>query len=209
MTGSQTALDLPLEAASEAGAASLRPAKLPRNFSAGGATDADRVADALTWLRLMVIQRDADLVDHQAQNIAYVDWLLDYPADQVVRVIRGWPRRSRFWPTWLELEEAIERERESADRPAGSGADKPALKIVRDGQVCEFAERATNAYIGDLGRDVTQHEERALFGQALAVGIGHATSMGLEGEDQWNLKDLPKRVPRFDGFVMNLIRDAG
>ena len=168
--------------------------------------DADRIADALTWLRLMVIQRDADLVDHQAQNIAYVDWLLDYPADLVVRVIKGWPRRSKFWPTWLELEEAIEQQREHSERPAASVSERPVRKTVRDGYTLEFAESATLAYLGKLGRNVTHQERQKVFGGALAMAMGRVETMGLPDGEQWTVADMPKILPKFEGFLMDRIR---
>jgi hypothetical protein len=38
------------------------------------------------------------------QLAVYTDELGQYPADIVVKVLRDWPKQSKWWPTWHELD---------------------------------------------------------------------------------------------------------
>jgi hypothetical protein len=53
---------------------------------------------------------DEPLDDMVAQDLAYIELLLEYPIDIALEVIRQWPRKNKFWPAWCELQDRIEAE---------------------------------------------------------------------------------------------------
>lgn len=191
MIPDQTVLELPAKQGRDNEAVSSLPAKRPRNSSGPAPTDADRIADKLTWLRLLVMQRDADLVDHQAQNIAYVQLLLDYPADLVVSVIDAWPRQSKFWPTWLELEEAIKTATGCAETSTVKDI-APGMDAVRfRGLVIEFYKN----YARRNGLNwIDLREEVVIGSQAFQMKSGKAERVGIERVGYWTKADVMKRL---------------
>ena len=71
---------------------------------------AERLVSALATLSTLTArsnkagENDADL-----QLAAYVRMLGDYPEDVALDVLSRWPRRSKFWPTWCELLDDLDR----------------------------------------------------------------------------------------------------
>ena len=62
------------------------------------------ILEELVTLRSQCAVRDGQAIDMEIQAGIYAEKLLQYPADCVVFVLRKWPSKSRWWPTWFELE---------------------------------------------------------------------------------------------------------
>jgi len=62
------------------------------------------ILEELVTLRSQCAVRAGQAIDMEIQAGIYADKLDAYPADCVVSVLRGWPSKSRWWPTWFELE---------------------------------------------------------------------------------------------------------
>src|SRR5690606_24100751 len=71
------------------------------------APDSD-LEKALATLSLLVAKRQSDDGAEELQLAAYVAELRRYPADIALFVITNWHRTSKFWPTWLELQEQLD-----------------------------------------------------------------------------------------------------
>src|SRR5690606_22044554 len=111
------------------------------------APDSD-LEKAMATLSLLVAKRQSDDGAEELQLAAYVAELRRYPADIALSVITNWHRTSKFWPTWLELQEQLDalfgfRRRllwmiqnveyppaQPEERP--SDADVDAVKAIRD-----------------------------------------------------------------------------
>lgn len=68
-----------------------------------------RILAELTRLRALTVSRDQSTTDLELIAAAYTDELAQYPVDAVVSVLRDWPRAHRFWPSFAELNEQLER----------------------------------------------------------------------------------------------------
>lgn len=62
----------------------------------------------LAKLSALVAQRADSDAGAEVQLAAYAERLREYPADIVAEVLRDWPNRSQWWPTWFELRERLE-----------------------------------------------------------------------------------------------------
>ena len=62
------------------------------------------ILQELTRLKLKTMARNMTTEELSLQLAVYVDELSEYPADIVVKVLRDWPRNSKWWPTWHELD---------------------------------------------------------------------------------------------------------
>ncbi len=58
-------------------------------------------------LKLLTVARNTDHADLTLQLAAYASELGDWPADVVRQVLADQPSRSKWWPAWAELEEAL------------------------------------------------------------------------------------------------------
>lgn len=74
----------------------------------GGSTVA---ATALGKLRGLTLARADNEIGTELQAAAYMERLAAYPADVIVAVCAAWPDRSRWWPSWFELGQALDRRR--------------------------------------------------------------------------------------------------
>lgn len=71
------------------------------------APDSD-LEKALATLSLLVAKRPNDDGSDELQLAAYVTELRRYPADIAMHAVSNWHRTSKFWPTWLELQEQLD-----------------------------------------------------------------------------------------------------
>lgn len=164
----------------------------------------ERFAAALSKLRLLVIRREDDTINEAAQNLAYIELLLDYPTEIALDVIAGWPRRNKFWPAWFELQEAIDEALEDRNRPKVVSLDRPIRMIVKPGCIAEFAQDAAAAYGRSLGRPMTREDDQSIHRQAMRIAAGQVDRIGLDGGEMWTVEDLPKRMPGFKNFTGRL-----
>lgn len=63
---------------------------------------------ALATLSLLVAKREGGDDVEELQMRAYVAELRRYPEDIALHAVSSWHRRSKFWPTWFELQEQCE-----------------------------------------------------------------------------------------------------
>lgn len=63
----------------------------------------------LTRLRSLTISRAGSDADLKLALAAYTEECAVYPADAVVAVCRSWANTERWWPSWAELRERLER----------------------------------------------------------------------------------------------------
>ena len=164
----------------------------------------ERLAAALSKLRMLVVRRDDEPINEAAQNIAYIELLLDFPTEIALDVIAQWPRRNKFWPAWLELQEAIEAAIEDDSRPKVVPLERPVRLIVKQGCVAEFAQDAVAAYGRKLRRRMSAEEERTFHRQAMLAAAGQVERIGLDGEETWAVADLRKYMPGFKNFTGRL-----
>lgn len=69
----------------------------------------DVILQALVILRAQSAVREAADVDMEIQAKVYSDNLAEWPADCALWVLKTWPRRSKWWPAWFELQERLEK----------------------------------------------------------------------------------------------------
>ena len=62
---------------------------------------------AITKLLMMTKRRADDQIDLTLIISAYAEELAKHPADIVAEVLDQWPRQSKWWPAWHELEMEI------------------------------------------------------------------------------------------------------
>ncbi|MGE0830820.1 MAG: hypothetical protein AB7O04_15910 [Hyphomonadaceae bacterium] len=108
------------------------------------------VLDTLAELALLVEKRENDDDISEARMAAYLQRLQAYPGDIVLFVLKAWPDRSKFWPTWAELREALD-ERFAKRRvmlPALQRIDAPRREADGPPSTAEIAEmRAKHAVV--------------------------------------------------------------
>jgi len=46
----------------------------------------------------------AERIEPELSAAAWIEMLADWPADCAIAAMREWPRRSRWWPAWHEIE---------------------------------------------------------------------------------------------------------
>lgn len=63
----------------------------------------------LCRLRTLLAVRAETDEDWQFKLDTYMDELAEYPADIVVQVLRYWSRNEKWWPTWAELHDLLQR----------------------------------------------------------------------------------------------------
>lgn len=69
----------------------------------------DRIDQALAALSVQVASRVADEATDELQIGVYSARLRLYPADVALQVLADWPRKSKWWPTWCELDAELSR----------------------------------------------------------------------------------------------------
>lgn len=69
----------------------------------------ERLEQALATLSVLIAKRASEEDEAELQLAVYAARLRAYPADVAMRVLSEWPSRSRFWPTWCELESELNR----------------------------------------------------------------------------------------------------
>ena len=69
---------------------------------------ANTILQELTRLKLKTMARNMTTEELSLQLAVYTDELGQYPADIVVKVLRDWPKQSKWWPTWHELDIELE-----------------------------------------------------------------------------------------------------
>lgn len=67
------------------------------------------ILQELAKLSVKVAKRAEDGFDLQVRLEGYTEELRQFPGDLVLDVLRRWPRMSRFWPAWSELQLMLER----------------------------------------------------------------------------------------------------
>ena len=68
----------------------------------------ETILQELTRLKLKTMARNMTTEELSLQLAVYTDELGQYPADIVVKVLRDWPKQSKWWPTWHELDIELE-----------------------------------------------------------------------------------------------------
>lgn len=71
--------------------------------------DETSLARALLGLRDMTIRKAEEGADWQVTLENWLDELRNYPADIVLWAIGFWRRNERFWPTWSEFKQLLDR----------------------------------------------------------------------------------------------------
>ena len=71
--------------------------------------DETSLARALLGLRDMTIRKAEEGSDWQVTLENWLDELRHYPADIVLWAIGFWRRNERFWPTWMEFKQLLDR----------------------------------------------------------------------------------------------------
>lgn len=67
-----------------------------------------KAVDALQPLYHLCAQKGQDNADLAGQMRAYAGRIAELPAPAVLRALAGWPSRSKWFPTWAELLDAID-----------------------------------------------------------------------------------------------------
>jgi len=67
----------------------------------------DQIVKLLLALRLKTASRETDQVDMKMLLATYADELKQYPADVVQKVLSTQHQHSKWWPTWMELQERL------------------------------------------------------------------------------------------------------
>lgn len=62
---------------------------------------------ALREMASLTAKRTESGEDEEMTVTAFMERLAEYPGDIVIDAIRGWPNKSRWWPTWFDLAEQI------------------------------------------------------------------------------------------------------
>lgn len=68
----------------------------------------EKCLDLLTEMKAMTRPSPGTTADIEAQMVAYLKRLMDYPADVVNYVLTTQPDYSPWWPAWAELKERLE-----------------------------------------------------------------------------------------------------
>lgn len=68
----------------------------------------EKLVIEVTRLRTMTRSRPETQVDMEAQLMIFSEMLEEYPEDIVMEVVRSWPRKSKWWPAWAELQEDLD-----------------------------------------------------------------------------------------------------
>jgi hypothetical protein len=71
--------------------------------------DENGLARALLGLRDMTIRKAEEGSDWQITLENWLDELRNYPADIVLWAVHFWRRNERFWPTWCEFKQLLDR----------------------------------------------------------------------------------------------------
>lgn len=71
--------------------------------------DETSLARALLGLRDMTVRKAEEGADWQVTLENWLDELRHYPADIVLWAIGFWRRNERFWPTWMEFKQLLDR----------------------------------------------------------------------------------------------------
>lgn len=72
----------------------------------------EELAKALYGLRVMTRGRDGEVRSPGAGEVEIAAWvqrLGEYPGDVAISVIQDWPKRSQWWPSWFEVQEALDK----------------------------------------------------------------------------------------------------
>jgi len=67
------------------------------------------IAKLLTEVYVLTKRRKDDQVELDFAVMAYGSRLMEYPADIVAEVLKNWPDRSTWFPSWHELKETIDK----------------------------------------------------------------------------------------------------
>jgi hypothetical protein len=93
--------------------ADVEPATLRRALdvvrAAMGPADAEVLSRELVRLTVLTAPRSQTEVDIALRTAALCEELERFPTDHLVRCLREWPRKNRFFPTLAELLEDLER----------------------------------------------------------------------------------------------------
>lgn len=82
------------------------PAALDRVEAAFAPADDAMIAAAVGECAALTAPRNGESADVVLR--AYLSRLKGWPADVVLTVLREWPKRSKWFPTWQELESALD-----------------------------------------------------------------------------------------------------
>lgn len=67
------------------------------------------IAKLLTEVYVLTKRRKDDQVELDFAVLAYGSRLMEYPGDIVAEVLKGWPDKSTWFPSWHELKKTIDR----------------------------------------------------------------------------------------------------
>ena len=110
---------------------------LRRHEAACRPADTDRIIKDLAALRLSCASRGMSEADIKMQTQVYAHRLSEWPADAVLAALREWPSRSRWFPTWCEIECVV---REHCGRRL---MRRDALRQMHDGEASPDRDRRT------------------------------------------------------------------
>ena len=67
----------------------------------------DQITKLLAKMFVKTKRRADDQLSQDLMFAAYLEELVEWPADLVVEVLTAWPRQSMWWPSWHELYEEL------------------------------------------------------------------------------------------------------
>lgn len=108
----------------------------------------ERIVLEINKLKVRCKMRSEQQEDMQMLIACLLDDLSEYPADVVVDVLKAWPRRSPWWPSWNELYEQLERK--SAPRRAIHGVIKQALRTHEEPEPMREFKLPTNRLLDNI-----------------------------------------------------------
>lgn len=132
----------------------------------------------------MVARRNAGDDEAELTLACYAENLREFPSDIVLAVLRDWPNRSQWWPTWFELRELLEpltqRRLEWLDdvEHMERVINTPRIEVdpveeAKRQEEAEAARQAERAYVGaglrDLVVSLTEHRQRKATERISAV----------------------------------------
>lgn len=108
----------------------------------------ERIVLEINKLKVRCRMRAEQQEDMQMLIACMLDDLSEYPADVVVDVLKAWPRRSPWWPSWNELYEQLERK--SAPRLAIRDVIKQAIRTHEEPDAMSEFKLTTNRLLDNI-----------------------------------------------------------
>ena len=71
--------------------------------------DRRMLVELITEVFTLTKMRGSNQIELDFAVRAYAARLADYPADTVFAVLKDWPNRSKWWPSWCEIKEQLDK----------------------------------------------------------------------------------------------------